>query len=92
MAKTSFLSDLVKTSGNDFASTIEEGIVSDVNGFVDTGSYAFNALLSGSLWGGIPDNKILALAGESATGKCARGRQKLVVYMKEEIAKKLGFE
>ena len=46
MAKTSFLSDLVKTSGNDFASTLEEGIVSDVNGFIDTGSYAFNALLS----------------------------------------------
>lgn len=69
MAKTSFLSDLVKTSGNDFASTIEEGIVSDVSGFIDTGSYAFNALLSGSLWGGMPDNKILALAGESATGK-----------------------
>ena len=71
MAKTKsdFLSDLVKTSGNDYASTIEEGIVSDVDGFVDTGSYAFNALLSGSLKGGMPDNKILALAGESATGK-----------------------
>lgn len=69
MAKTSFLNDLVKTSGNDFASTLEDGIVSDVSGFVDTGSYAFNALLSGSLWGGMPDNKILALAGESATGK-----------------------
>ena len=69
MTKTSFLNDLVKTSGNDFASTLEEGIVSDVNGFIDTGSYAFNALLSGSLWGGIADNKILAIAGESATGK-----------------------
>jgi RecA/RadA recombinase len=69
MAKTSFLNDLVKTSGNDFASTLEDGIVSDVNGFINTGSYAFNALLSGSLWGGIADNKILALAGESATGK-----------------------
>ena len=36
---------------------------------MDTGSYAFNALLSGSLYGGMPDNKITALAGESATGK-----------------------
>ena len=36
---------------------------------MDTGSYVFNALLSGSLYGGLPANKITALAGESATGK-----------------------
>ena len=29
----------------------------------------FNALLSGSINGGLPANKITALAGESATGK-----------------------
>jgi RecA/RadA recombinase len=49
---------------------VEDGIDgSDVKGFIDTGSYAFNALVSGSLYGGIPNNKIIALAGESATGK-----------------------
>jgi RecA/RadA recombinase len=36
---------------------------------VDTGSYVFNALCSGSLYGGLPQNKITAIAGESATGK-----------------------
>ena len=41
----------------------------DVSDFIDTGSYIFNALLSGSLYGGLPQNKITALAGESATGK-----------------------
>ncbi|SVB92809.1 uncharacterized protein METZ01_LOCUS245663, partial [marine metagenome] len=41
----------------------------DVDSFIDTGSYVFNALLSGSLYGGLPSNKITALAGESATGK-----------------------
>ena len=40
-----------------------------MSGFIDTGSYAFNALVSGSLKGGIPNNKILGIAGESATGK-----------------------
>ena len=60
---------IIKDTNNDFASIAGEGIESDVNGFLDTGSYTFNALLSGSLYGGIPDNKILALAGESATGK-----------------------
>jgi RecA/RadA recombinase len=60
----------VKESGNKFASIVEDGIDgADVAGFVDTGSYAFNALLSGSLYGGVADNKIIALAGESATGK-----------------------
>jgi len=67
---TDFLKDIIKSSGNEYAGVASEGIEgSDVTGFVDTGSYAFNALLSGSLYGGIPNNKIMALAGESATGK-----------------------
>ena len=65
-----FLKDIIKSSGNEYAGIASEGIDgSDVTGFIDTGSYAFNALLSGSLHGGIPNNKIMALAGESATGK-----------------------
>ena len=60
----------MKDSGNKFASIVDDGIEgADVDGFIDTGSYAFNALLSGSLHGGIANNKIVALAGESATGK-----------------------
>jgi len=64
-----YLDSIIKNSGNKYASVVEEGVEADVNGFVDTGSYALNALLSGSLYGGIASNKILALAGESATGK-----------------------
>jgi len=67
---TDFLKDIIKSSGNEYAGIVSEGVEgSDVTGFIDTGSYAFNALLSGSLYGGIPNNKIMALAGESATGK-----------------------
>jgi len=67
---TDFLKDIIKSSGNEYAGVASEGIDgSDVTGFIDTGSYAFNALLSGTLYGGIPNNKIMALAGESATGK-----------------------
>jgi len=61
--------DLVKATENEHAGIAEEGLVSDVRSFINTGSYCFNALLSGSLYGGLPDNKITALAGESATGK-----------------------
>jgi RecA/RadA recombinase len=67
---TDFLKNIIKTSGNKFASIVDEGLDgSDVSGFIDTGSYMFNALLSGSLYGGMANNKIIALAGEAATGK-----------------------
>ena len=66
----SFLKDLIKESGNNYASIADDGIDgADVRGYIDTGSYSFNSLVSGSLRGGIPDNKIIAIAGESATGK-----------------------
>ena len=66
----SFIKDLVKSSGNEYANIVSDGVAAgDVDTFVDTGSYDFNALLSGSLYGGLPSNKITAIAGESATGK-----------------------
>ena len=66
----SFIKDLVKASGNEYANIVSDGVsAGDVDSFVDTGSYVFNALLSGSLHGGLPKNKITAIAGESATGK-----------------------
>ena len=64
------LKQFIKESGNEYASIVEEGVAAgDVHSYIDTGSYLFNALLSGSLSGGLPSNKITALAGESATGK-----------------------
>ena len=66
----SFLTDVVKDLENEYASVVADGVAAgDVNNFVDTGSYMFNALLSGSIYGGLPSNKITALAGESSTGK-----------------------
>ena len=66
---SSFLSEVVKTIDNEYAGLLSEGGVGDIESFVDTGSYIFNGLLSGSIYGGIPSNKITALAGESGTGK-----------------------
>jgi RecA/RadA recombinase len=66
----SYLKNLIKTTGNEFASIVKDGVqAADVSGYIDTGSYIFNALLSGSIYDGLPNNKITALAGESATGK-----------------------
>ena len=65
-----FLKDVIKETGNEYAGIVSEGIeAGDVENFIDTGSHIFNALISGSLYGGLPQNKITALAGESATGK-----------------------
>lgn len=65
-----YLKNMVKASGNKYATVVDDGIDgSDVDGFVNTGSYIMNALLSGSIHGGIANNKILAIAGETSTGK-----------------------
>ena len=65
-----FLKQIIKETGNEYASLVSEGVeAGDVDTFIDTGSHIFNAVLSGSIHGGIPSNKITAVAGESATGK-----------------------
>ena len=65
-----FLKQIIKETGNEYASVVSDGVeAGDVDSFIDTGSYMFNALLSGSVNGGLPSNKITAIAGESATGK-----------------------
>ena len=65
-----FLDSVIKESGNEFAGFVSEGVAAgDITTYVDTGSYIFNALVSGSLFGGLPSNKVTALAGESSTGK-----------------------
>ena len=65
-----FLKDIIKETGNEYATLVSEGVeAGDVDSFIDTGSLAFNALLSGSIYGGMPSNKITAIAGEAATGK-----------------------
>jgi RecA/RadA recombinase len=61
---------LLKETGNEYAAVAEEGIeAGDITGYISTGSYSLNALLSGSIYGGIPANKVTALAGEPSTGK-----------------------
>jgi len=65
-----FYKTLVKELNNDNTVLLSDGgNSSEVVGWIDTGSYALNALCSGSMYGGIASNKITALAGEPATGK-----------------------
>ena len=62
-----FLKEIVKEIGDEYTQ-----VAADINGeeqFIDTGSYIFNGLVSGSIYGGVSSNKITAIAGESSTGK-----------------------
>ena len=62
-----FLKEIVKEIGDDYTQ-----LAADIDGqekFIDTGSYIFNAMVSGSIYGGVSSNKITAIAGESSTGK-----------------------
>jgi len=62
-----FLKDIVKEVGGEYAALASE--IDETETYVDTGSYIFNALVSGSIFGGVSGNKITAIAGESSTGK-----------------------
>jgi RecA/RadA recombinase len=62
-----FLKDIVKEIGDEYTKLASD--IDETETYVDTGSYIFNALVSGSIFGGVSGNKITAIAGESSTGK-----------------------
>jgi len=62
-----FLKEIVKEIGDDFTQLASD--IDETERYVDTGSYIFNGLVSGSIFGGVSGNKITAIAGESSTGK-----------------------
>lgn len=67
---SNFLEDLISELGTEFGTIAAKGeSAAEFSGFIDTGCYLFNGVLSGSLFGGLPNNKIYAIAGEPATGK-----------------------
>ena len=63
----SFLNDIAKEIGSEYVQLASD--IDEQERYVDTGSYIFNALVSGSIFGGLSGNKITAIAGESSTGK-----------------------
>ena len=62
-----FFKDIINEIGDDYTKLASD--VDDTERYVDTGSYIFNALVSGSIYGGISGDKITAIAGETSTGK-----------------------
>jgi RecA/RadA recombinase len=62
-----FLKDIVKEIGDEYTQLASD--IDETENYVDTGSFIFNGLVSGSIFGGVSSNKITAIAGESSTGK-----------------------
>ena len=62
-----FLKEIVKEIGDEYTQLAAD--IDETERFIDTGSHIFNAVVSGSIYGGVSSNKITAIAGESSTGK-----------------------
>ena len=62
-----FLKEIVKEIGDEYTQIASD--IDETERFIDTGSHIFNALVSGSVYGGVSTNKITAIAGETSTGK-----------------------
>jgi len=66
-SELNFLRDIVSEIGGEYTQLASD--IDETETYVDTGSYVFNALVSGSIFGGVSGNKITAIAGETSTGK-----------------------
>ena len=62
-----FLKEIVKEIGDEYTQIASD--IDETERFIDTGSFIFNGLISGSIFGGVSSNRITAIAGESSTGK-----------------------
>lgn len=60
---------LSKIEGFEMGSVLETNEFSEVSEWISTGNYLLNAQLSGSLFGGIANNRSIGIAGDPQTGK-----------------------
>ena len=71
MAKKTDIPDVFKELDkiNTDGALLSENALSVVDSWIDTGSYALNAIVSGSLYKGIPEGRVVGFAGPSGCGK-----------------------
>ena len=56
--------------GNPYATYLNKSTLSTVGEWIDTGSYVLNGIISGKFkTGGVPENRVTVLYGESMVGK-----------------------
>lgn len=71
MAKQYSFADLNKEMSKIslYGDTLDKSTISEIDHYIPTGNYHLNACLTGSIFGGYPNNRAVALAGPSGTGK-----------------------
>lgn len=71
MTKTFSFKDLNKEMKKNslYGDTIDKSTISQIDHHIHTGNFNLNACLTGSLKGGYPNNRAVALAGSSGVGK-----------------------
>tara|TARA_R110000751_G_scaffold94632_5_gene184712 strand:+ start:357 stop:1562 length:1206 start_codon:yes stop_codon:yes gene_type:complete len=72
MAKKEFsFADLNKEMSkiSEYGDTLDKSSISSIDHYIPTGNFMLNACLTGSLFGGYPNNRAVALAGPTGTGK-----------------------
>lgn len=65
----SFLKQVIKDTGNPYASICSNGTVYDSTGFIDLGNYLLNKQAGGDMFAGAPSNTCSCFAGHEGVGK-----------------------
>ena len=79
MTIRTLLNAVRKTTGS---TNLAESKYFDIPEYISTGSYAINRLVSGSIYKGLPSNRVTIAAGESATGKSLLAAQVVINALK----------
>lgn len=79
--KKTFANAILKTS--EFATTMSEESIYDINKYIDSGNYALNVLLSGKLDGGFPVGKVTTISGETHTGKSILMMKAMIKFLSQ---------
>jgi len=70
MAKKLSIADrILNANSNKYASRILDSTIYEIKEYHDMGNYMLNAIVSGSIFGGIPTGKLIEFSGDSSTGK-----------------------
>lgn len=65
----SIVKSLIKSSKNPYTCDYLRSELHKIEKFYDSGSYLLNGIISGDIYRGMPEGRIIELAGDSATGK-----------------------
>ena len=82
------LHNSLKSYKEDVGEMGEDMTVTEIDEYIHTGNYMLNAQLSGDVFKGIPNNKVISIAGESG---CLYPGEKITIYKMKTREKNRNF-